>query len=49
MREIAVKCTLYFDLIHRKESAEEAMDRLLEILNENDIAAQIYESEIRDE
>ena len=47
MKELAVKCTLYLDLL-RNESADDATERLQELLNENEIAAQFYEHEIRD-
>lgn len=47
MKEIAIKCTLYFDLL-KNESADDAIERLQETLNENEIAAQFYEHEVRD-
>ena len=48
MKELAVQCTLYFDLLHANESAADAINRIMECLNENDISVQVYESEIRE-
>ena len=45
-RELAIKCTLYFDM-RSNESVDDAVERLHELLNENEIAAQFYEHEIR--
>lgn len=47
MKELAIKCTLYFDM-YRNESIDDAVERLQELLNENEIAAQFYEHEVRD-
>ena len=47
MNELAIKCTLYFDLL-RNESVDDAVERLQELLNEIEVAAQFYEHEVRD-
>ena len=45
-KELAIKCTLYLDLL-KNESVDDAVERLQELLNECDIAAQFYEHEVR--
>ena len=49
MKELAVNCTLYFDMIHPDESADDALDRLLNVLGDNDIAANVYKFEVSEE
>ena len=46
MRELAIKCTLYFDLL-RNESVDDAVERLHELLNEIEVDALFYEHEVR--
>lgn len=45
-KELAVKCTLFFNL-YKNESVDDAIERLYELLGENEIDAQFYEYEIR--
>lgn len=47
MKELYVKCDLYVDLLSEAESKENALDRLIDFLNENNIAISINRSEIR--
>lgn len=47
MKELAIKCTLYLELL-RNESVDDAVERLHELLNECEIDAQFYEHEVRD-
>lgn len=48
MKELNVKCNLYFDMLSDNESRENAINRLLELLNENDIAINIHFAEVED-
>jgi hypothetical protein len=41
MKELVVSCSIYFDLRHG-ESQDSAVSRLLELLNENDIACNVF-------
>ena len=47
MKELAIKCTLYLDLL-KNESVDDAVERLQELLNDCEIVAQFYEHEVRD-
>ena len=42
MKELIVNCNLYFDLLSDRESQDNAVSRLLELLNENDIACNVF-------
>ena len=42
MKELIVNCNLYFDLLSVSESQDNAVSRLLDLLNENDIACNIF-------
>lgn len=42
MKELIVNCNLYFDLLSDRESQDNAVSRLLELLNENDVACNIF-------
>ncbi len=42
MKELVVNCCLYFDLLSDRESQDNAVSRLLELLNENDVACNIF-------
>ena len=45
MEELNVKCNLYFDM-RSNESQENAINRLLEFLSENDIAINIHSADV---
>ena len=48
MKELVVNCMLYFDMLQPNESADNAVDRLLDVLGDNDIAANFYHYEVRE-